>query len=58
MATAIRPADVTEEALVRVDTDAHREFGPDENEWTPAQVRKYLLRLDAARIDPGSVTTL
>ncbi|MFJ3984339.1 hypothetical protein [Streptomyces fungicidicus] len=58
MATVTQPADVVEDALVRVYVDAHREFGPDERDWTPAQVRKYLLRIDAARIDPGSVTTL
>jgi len=58
MATVTQPADVIEDALVRVYVDAHREFGPDERTWTPAQVRKYLIRLDAARIDPGSVITL
>ena len=58
MATATPPADVIEDALVHVYVDAHREFGPDENQWTPGQVREYLLRLDAARIDPGSVITL
>ena len=54
-ATATRLADVAEDALVHVDTTAHREFGPDETVWTPGQVREYLLRLDAARLDPGSV---
>jgi hypothetical protein len=54
MASLTRPADVVEEALARVWTEAHREFGPDERNWTPAQVREYLLRLDAAQLDPGS----
>ncbi|WP_431040016.1 hypothetical protein [Streptomyces sp. P9-1] len=54
MASPTRPADVVEEALARVWTEAHREFGPDEKQWTPGQVREYLLRLDAARLDPGS----
>ncbi|MBL3664446.1 hypothetical protein JL475_00100 [Streptomyces sp. M2CJ-2] len=58
MATAVQPADLIEDALVHVWTDAHREFGPDEAAWTPGQVREYLLRLDAARIDPGSVITI
>jgi 1,6-anhydro-N-acetylmuramate kinase len=58
MATPTRPADVVEDALVHVDADAHREFGPDETTWTPAQVREYLLRLDAARLDPGSEITI
>lgn len=58
MATSIdrRPlADLAQEALVRVDLEAHREFGPDEKTWTPSQVREYLLRLTAARLDPGWV---
>ncbi|MFI8206834.1 hypothetical protein [Streptomyces sp. NPDC085937] len=55
MASPTRPADVVEEALARVWTEAHREFGPDEKQWTPGQVREYLLRLDAAELDPGSV---
>lgn len=55
MATATQPADVVEDALVHVWTASHREFGPDETVWTPGQVREYLLRLDAARLDPGSV---
>lgn len=45
-------ADVTEDALVRVDREARDEFGPDEFQWTLPQVREYLLRLDAARHDP------
>jgi hypothetical protein len=44
-------ADVTEDALVRVDQETHAEFGA-EADWTPAEVREYLLRLEAARIDP------
>lgn len=58
MATATQPADVVEDALAHVWTDAHREFGPDERQWTAGQVREYLLRLDAARLDPGSVIAL
>lgn len=57
MASPTLPADLIEEALIRVWTDAHREYGPDENQWTPGQVREYLLRLDAARLDPGWVIT-
>lgn len=52
MASPTRLADVTEEALARVWTEAHRDFGPDENAWRPGEVREYLLRLDAARMDP------
>lgn len=52
MASPTRLADVTEEALARVWTAAHRDFGPDENAWRPGEVREYLLRLDAARMDP------
>ncbi|MER5843263.1 hypothetical protein ABT099_23785 [Streptomyces prasinus] len=57
MATATQPADVAEDALVHVDVDTRREFGPDESQWAPGQRREYLLRLDAARLDPGSVIT-
>lgn len=53
MASPIRLADVVEDALIRVWTAAHREFGPDERTWTPGQVREYELRLDAARIEAG-----
>lgn len=53
MASPTRLADVVEEALISVYTEAHREFGPDERQWTPGQVREYELRLDAARIDAG-----
>jgi hypothetical protein len=52
MGSPIRHADVVEDALIRVWTAAHREFGPDERAWTPGQVREYELRLDAARFDP------
>jgi hypothetical protein len=52
MASPIRPADVIEDALIRVYTQAHRDFGPDERSWLPGQVREYELRLDAARMDP------
>ena len=57
MGSPIRHADVVEEELIRVWTDAHREFGPDEREWTPGQIREYELRLDAARLDAGWVVT-
>lgn len=57
MATAAQPADVVEDALIRVWTDAHRNYGPDERTWTSAQVREYIADLDAARLDPGSVIT-
>lgn len=53
MASPIRLADVVEEALIQVWTETHREFGPNERDWTSAQVREYALRLDAARIDTG-----
>lgn len=52
MASPIRLADIVEDALIRVYSEAHREFGPDERDWTPGQVREYELRLDAARMDP------
>jgi hypothetical protein len=55
MVSPIRLADVVEDALIRVWTEAHREFGPDERAWTPGQVREYELRLDAARLDAGWV---
>ena len=55
MASPIRLADVVEEALIQVWTEAHREFGPDERAWTSAQIREYELRLDAARVDAGWV---
>lgn len=55
MASPIRTEDVVEDALARVWTETHREFGPDEMAWTPGQVREYLLRLDAARFDPEVV---
>jgi hypothetical protein len=55
MASPIQLADVVEEALDRVWTEAHREFGPDERTWPSWQVREYELRLDAARFDPQVV---
>ncbi len=55
MATPTRIADVIEDALIRVWTAAHREFGPDERQWTDGQIREYELRLDAARMDPAVV---
>lgn len=55
MATPTVHADVIEDALARVWTECHREFGPDETVWTPGQVREYLIRLDAARFDPEVV---
>ncbi|MET9909770.1 hypothetical protein ABZZ74_23695 [Streptomyces sp. NPDC006476] len=48
-------ADITEDALVRVDQQAHREFGDDETAWEPSQLRAYFERLDAARFDPEAV---
>lgn len=45
-------ADITEDALARVDREAHDEFGADEAEWEPGQLRTYFERLDAARFDP------
>jgi hypothetical protein len=55
MASPIRLADIVEDALIRVWTEAHREFGPNERDWTSGQIREYELRLDAARIDTGWV---
>jgi hypothetical protein len=48
-----RLADKVENALIVVNEEAHTEFGPHEADWTPAQVREYLLRLDVARVDAG-----
>lgn len=48
-------ADITEDALIRVDVEAHEEFGSDENDWEPGQLRAYFERLDAARHDPQVV---
>lgn len=53
MASPIRLADIVEDALIGVWTEAHREFGPDERTWTASQVREYELRLEAARIEAG-----
>ncbi|MER6492624.1 hypothetical protein [Streptomyces griseorubiginosus] len=55
MATPTVDADLIADALAKVWVEAHREFGPDENQWTPGEVREYLLRLDAARNDPQVV---
>jgi hypothetical protein len=55
MATPTQDADLITDALARVWTECHREFGPDEGQWAPGQVREYLLRLDAARNDPQVV---
>lgn len=52
MASPTQIADIVADALARVWTEAHREFGPDEHAWTSSQVREYVLRLDAARFDP------
>lgn len=52
MATATQYDGAVEEALARVWTETHREFGPDELTWTTGQVREYDLRLGAARMDP------
>lgn len=51
----MRIADITEAALIRVDAEAHQEFGPDESAWQPGQWREYWLRADAARFDPEVV---
>lgn len=56
MASPIRLADVVEDALIRVYTEAHRDFGPDERTWTSGQVREYELRLDVARMDQQVVS--
>ena len=48
-------ADITEDALIRVDIEAHREFGADEFAWQSWQRREYDLRLDAARFDEAVV---
>jgi hypothetical protein len=45
-------ADITEDALARVDRQAHEEFGADESQWQPGEFRTYFERLDAARFDP------
>jgi hypothetical protein len=55
MASPTQDADLVTDALAKVWTEAHREFGPDELEWTPGEVREYLTRLDAARFDPQVV---
>lgn len=55
MATPTQDADLVEDALARVWTECHREFGPNELAWKPGEVREYLLRLDAARNDPQVV---
>jgi hypothetical protein len=56
MASPIRLDDVVEDALARVWTEAHREFGPDESVWTSGQRREYDLRLTAVRYDPQVVS--
>ena len=48
--------DQVEAELIRVDEELHARFGRDETRWTPSQIRQYLLRLDAARIQTGWVT--
>jgi hypothetical protein len=55
MATPTQDADLIEDALARVWTECHREFGLDESQWAPGEVREYLLRLEAARNDPQVV---
>lgn len=47
-------ADDAEDALVRVDQEAHAEFGV-EADWAPGTWREYWLRLDAAHFDPTVV---
>lgn len=53
MKAPTRLADQVEKALIAVNEEAHTEFGPHETDWTAAQVREYLLRLDVARVDAG-----
>jgi len=55
MATTTQYDGAVEEALARVWTEAHREFGPDELTWTTGQTREYDLRLHAVRCDPQVV---
>lgn len=55
MAPPVRVADTEEDAYIRVNEGAHRDFGPNESAWVPGQVREYLMRLDAARFDPAVV---
>jgi hypothetical protein len=55
MGAPTRFADTVEQALIAVNEESHRDFGPNETEWLPGQVREYLLRLDAARFDPAVV---
>lgn len=55
MAAPARLADTAEDAYIRVNEEAHRDFGPDEAAWRPGQVREYLIRLEAARFDPAVV---
>lgn len=55
MASPTQDADLVSDALAKVWTEAHRDFGPDESQWAPGEVREYLLRLDAARNDPQVV---
>jgi hypothetical protein len=55
MKAPARLADTVENALIAVNEEAHVDFGPREADWTPAQVREYLLRADAARVDAGWV---
>lgn len=52
MNTLPRLADETEAAFIRVNEETRLEFGTSESNWTADQVREYLLRLDAARMDP------
>ncbi|MCX4809073.1 hypothetical protein OG601_46935 [Streptomyces sp. NBC_01239] len=55
MATATQYAGAVEDALARVWTEIHREFGPDESAWAPWQHREYDLRLAAVHYDPQVV---
>lgn len=48
-------ADITEDALIRVDIEAHQEFGADDSTWLPGTWREYWLRHEAARFDPEVV---
>lgn len=55
MRTPIRLADTAEEQWIRVNEEMRAETGTDESHWTADQVREYVLRLDAARIEAGWV---
>lgn len=55
MKAPTRLADQVEKALIAVNEEAHTDFGSNEADWLPGQVREYMLRADAARVDAGWV---